>query len=169
MTHFLLTDETVRSWYYKKRFPQTAHLVILCRVLDCDANYLLGLCEDTTQDRHFICEQTGLSERTVRYLQNGHIDGVLFDPPSIIPHKNAIEFLIGNEHGRSVLESIMAYLNSEPLKVSINGTNLKYDEGIVFTNTKTGDKYNLSGEDFDNVLLLRIQSDLVLIKDSFRK
>lgn len=43
-------------------------LVAICDIFQWDVGYLLGEYKEQTQDKHFICQQTGLSEKAIDFL-----------------------------------------------------------------------------------------------------
>lgn len=43
-------------------------LVAICDIFQWDIGYLLGEYKEQTQDKHFICHQTGLSEKAIDFL-----------------------------------------------------------------------------------------------------
>lgn len=43
-------------------------LVAICDIFQCDIGYLLGEYKEQTQDKHFICQQTGLTETAIDLL-----------------------------------------------------------------------------------------------------
>lgn len=43
-------------------------LVAICDIFQCDIGYLLGEYKEQTQDKHFICQQTGLTETAIDFL-----------------------------------------------------------------------------------------------------
>lgn len=43
-------------------------LIAFCDILQCDASYLLGEHTEKTMDKHFICQQIGLTEKAVDNL-----------------------------------------------------------------------------------------------------
>ncbi len=67
-----IQDKTYRSWIQKDgRSIDVEHLLMLCSgdVLAVDPDYLLGRIAYETHDNKLICEQTGLSEKSVIYLK----------------------------------------------------------------------------------------------------
>ena len=42
--------------------------IAICDIFKCDIGYLLGTYKETTQDKAFICQQTGFSEKTLDLL-----------------------------------------------------------------------------------------------------
>ena len=141
---------------------------MICRVLDCDVNYLLGLCEETTYDRHFICKETGLNEDAISILQKEKsvTKGVLIKE-KIKPFGSAIIFLVLSRHGRSLLTLIIDYLYSEHLQLTYHGE--RVTEDIEVNNTYSEYKYRLNPDDYDSVLLMQINQELRSLKAEIKK
>lgn len=64
-------EKTVRSWEKGKVWPSAELIRPMCKILDCDADYLLGGIEHQTHELQEICSKTGLSELAVKVLENG--------------------------------------------------------------------------------------------------
>ncbi len=64
------TENTVSYWCSGKRTPNAEQIIKISKRLNVSADYLLGLTESYTTDKdlRFICETTGLNEKTVQLL-----------------------------------------------------------------------------------------------------
>lgn len=62
--------QKIADWERGKSMPSVEDIVALTEVFNVSADYLLGLTEPATQDRdlRFVCEYTGLSEKSVEQL-----------------------------------------------------------------------------------------------------
>lgn len=160
-----VSRETIKSWYYKNILPRGKRLNILCDVLDCDSDYLQGRREETTHDRAFIENETGLDENAIIQLQKAKsitIDNLL--KVNIKPLGKAVNYLLTNEYGLSVLQHIYEYINSDKMSLSYKGEQITED--IVISNPKTESAYTLSPSQYDAILLNQIQQELISLKKS---
>ncbi len=62
--------QKIADWERGKSTPSADDIVALTEIFNVSADYLLGLVEPATQDRdlRFVCEYTGLSEKSVEQL-----------------------------------------------------------------------------------------------------
>ena len=63
-------QDTVSKWESGRNTPEISTLCEICNLLDIDLGYLLSEYDETTDTRHFIREETGLSEEAVKCLQS---------------------------------------------------------------------------------------------------
>lgn len=163
-----ISRETIRSWYYKDHLPRIPSLKLLCDILDCDADYLIDRREETTHDRTFIRHETGLSEEAIIQLQKatdtsiGNLFHVKYKPLGA-----AVNYLLTNEHGLSLLQCIYDYINSDAMTLSYQGKEI--EEDIVVSNSRTQNTYSIAHNEYDAVLLTQIQQELVLLKHNAAK
>lgn len=61
--------ETVRNWEQGRFLPEIGTMFKIADTLDCDLDYLTGRLDKRTHDLQFIHEQTGLSEKAIKRLQ----------------------------------------------------------------------------------------------------
>lgn len=61
---------TIESWEQGRNAPSLSKLIKLAEFYDCDLDYLTGRIDCKTHDLQFIHDQTGLSERAIKKLQN---------------------------------------------------------------------------------------------------
>lgn len=61
--------ESVRNWEQGRQIPTPHHLFIICQLLDCDIDFLIGRLDQKTHDVQFIHDQTGLSEEAITQLE----------------------------------------------------------------------------------------------------
>ena len=64
-------EKTVRSWEKGKVWPSAELIMPMCKILGCDADYLLGGIKHQTHELQEICDKFGLSELAVKALENG--------------------------------------------------------------------------------------------------
>ena len=163
-----VSRETIRSWYYKNVLPKNSRLNLLCDVLDCDADYLLGRRAETTYERAFIRKETGLHEDAIVQLQKSKditTGGLL--KVNYKPLGAAVSYLLTNQYGLSVLQHIYDYIHSDAMSLSYKGEQLTED--IVVSNNHTENNYHLSPSQYDSILLNQIQQELVLLKHSTKE
>lgn len=63
-------DKTIKNWEQGLHLPELKDLAGICELLHCDADYLLGNIDESTHDIHSISQETGLTERSIRKIQN---------------------------------------------------------------------------------------------------
>ena len=163
-----ISRETIKSWYYKNVLPRDKRLNLLCDVLDCDSDYLLGRREETTHDRAFIRKETGLDEDAIIQLQNAKditIENLL--EVNFKPLAKAVSYLLTNEHGLSILQHIYDYIHSDKTNISYQGKQITED--IVVCNIYTENEYKLSPSQYDAILLNQIQQELAFKKNDSKK
>ena len=61
-------QSTISEWESGKRLPSMKVLLALSSIFSCDCGFLLCDYDDKTYGEKFICEQTGLSEKTVNSI-----------------------------------------------------------------------------------------------------
>ena len=74
----------------------------------------------------------------------------------------AVNYLLTNEHGLSLLQCIYDYINSDAMTLSYQGKEI--EEDIVVSNSRSQNTYSLAHNEYDAVLLTQIQQELVLLK-----
>lgn len=63
-------DKTIMNWEQGLHLPELKDLAGICELLHCDADYLLGNIDESTHDIHSISQETGLTEQSIRKIQN---------------------------------------------------------------------------------------------------
>ena len=63
-------QDTVSKWESGRNTPEISTLCEICNLLDIDLGYLLSEYDETTDTRHIIQEETGLSEEAIKCLQS---------------------------------------------------------------------------------------------------
>lgn len=63
-------QDTVSKWESGRNAPEISTLFDICALLDIDLGYLLSEYDETTDTRHIIQEETGLSEEAIKCLQS---------------------------------------------------------------------------------------------------
>ena len=61
--------KTVRNWEQGRNIPELITLIKICGMLHCSLDYLLGYIDETTHDIHYISQETGLTETSIRNIQ----------------------------------------------------------------------------------------------------
>lgn len=107
-----VTLGTIKNWYGGKQLPRLATFYALCDLLDCSADYLLGIDEERNHDFEFIKQETGLNEKTLTALKK-------------YPHiSHTIDILVTTEYSNqdkykyllscgTILNDIVDYLHTE--------------------------------------------------------
>ena len=65
-----VSPDSVKSWEKGEFLPSMSHLLEICRLLNCDAGYLLGLSEEPVNTAYDMRRDTGFSEKTCAQLHN---------------------------------------------------------------------------------------------------
>lgn len=59
---------TIKNWEQGRTVPELQTIWDLCKIFNCDIDYLFGRINCSTHDLAFICNKIGLSEDAVKYL-----------------------------------------------------------------------------------------------------
>lgn len=74
--------DTVSKWESGRNVPEVSTLFDICELLDIDIGYLLSEYKETTETRHIIQAETGLSEEAIKCLQSlnpqAHVGGDMY-------------------------------------------------------------------------------------------
>ena len=99
-----LQEKTYRSWL-KKRGTRIdiEHLEKLCKILTCDADFLMGKITYKTHDTKWLCDTTGLSEKSAEML----IDE---DYPGAATVGMGIDMLLSSAHAAEFLSCFIDYI-----------------------------------------------------------
>lgn len=103
-----LSERTVTNHETADSTPSYETLLEYCAIYDCSIGYLRGEYKEATQDLHFICTETGLSEEAVNYL--------LRNDPYTKSTATMISFLIEEEiksEEKSLIGEMLSYFLDE--------------------------------------------------------
>lgn len=142
----------------------------LCKILECDVDYLLGNIDCKTHDDQFIHNQTGLSEIAILELRQLHAKTVVFKEDNY--DLNIINTLIEQLYNKnnSVLHWLTIYLYSKGLRKDLwyyteSGTisEKKYisTEAVIHLEEKS--------DTFDNLLLIGLENRIKALKSKLSK
>lgn len=95
-----VSQQAVSNWIKQKNFPDIDQIMQLCQVFGCNVDCLLGRINAKTHDRHFICEETGLSEETVERLTEKK-DGIC----------KALNFILPHQYGEEVCSELSSFID----------------------------------------------------------
>lgn len=138
-----VNDNTISYFVSGKRMPNTEQIIKISDFFGVSADYLLGLSDTPTTDKdvQFICEYTGLSEKSVEKLHTKlansimkkSIDGEkVFEIVAKIFGKEMSEvkndYTNGDENTRSTIENYAAVYLRE---IEDNKTYLKYLNELI--------------------------------------
>lgn len=138
-----VNDNTISYFVSGKRMPNTEQIIKISDFFGVSADYLLGLSDTPTTDKdiQFICEYTGLSEKSVEKLHTKldnsimkkSIDGEkVFEIVAKICGKEMSEvkndYTNGDENTRSTIENYAAVYLRE---IEDNKTYLKYLNELI--------------------------------------
>ena len=105
VAEFLKCNErTVRNYESGQAVPLTK-LLMFCNELECDMGYLLGEYDESNKDIAFICNETGLSEKTIEYLKETEKNRKLMET------KINSEPLLCNEKGMTSNDICISFLD----------------------------------------------------------
>lgn len=112
-----MTLERYKAWELGNNPVSSDWIVVLCKVLDCDAGYLFGEYAEKKRSISDACTITGLSENSVAVL-NDYTPKVIArfpngDPVMTVPDappQNVIDALLSSKTGIAVLDSMYSYL-----------------------------------------------------------
>ncbi len=68
------TEQTCRRWESGKNLPETDCLLLLSDLYGVSCDYILCRIDEKNHDLHYICENTGLSEKAVEKLHTTCFD-----------------------------------------------------------------------------------------------
>lgn len=139
-------QESIKKWETGNGFPPIDTLLLLCNVFSCELDYLLGNMDYRTHDEEFICEETGLSPKSVQCLREWR--SCSFNRAYLFQYSQIINDLIldhamreGNEND-TVLNRLMRFLRLTSIStiqgyghgyfnVDMNGNKYDYDNRLV--------------------------------------
>lgn len=141
----------------------------LCRILECNVDYLLGNIDCTTHDIQFIRNETGLSEKAIEEL---HYLTVLNSALADEPDLNTINTLLEQLRSQynNIIHAITGYLRSNGLSkdtwYDIRSETLSEKKPPIDTD---GVRIPAHSETFDNLMLMDIQKRIMNLKDEIKK
>lgn len=97
-------ERTVRNYESGQAVP-LAKLLLLRNELECDMGYMLGEYDESNKDIAFICNETGLSEKTIEYLKETEKNRKLMET------KINSEPLLCNERGMTSNDICISFLD----------------------------------------------------------
>ena len=73
-----VTDNTISYFCSGRRVPNIEQIITISQYLNVSADYLLGIVDTATTDKdlRFVCDYTGLSDKTVTLLHSRIIERV---------------------------------------------------------------------------------------------
>ena len=98
--------DTIRKWESGASEPSFKELLVLCEVLDCDPNMLLGFRKRNYNENKWICELTSLPNKLVTALIKETKGDLIY--PEIMDNENNV---IGLSKRTQLLEQIYFYPN----------------------------------------------------------
>lgn len=143
----------------------------LCKILQCDVDYLLGNIDCKTHNVQYIQNETGLSELAINMLQASNLynNSLTHDPA--LPFINKLLEQLDPVHYNDILHAIAAYLRSDGLNQDI-WYNIE-DSALHNKEYNRGKDFNFPipahSEIFDSLLLINIQERLRTLKKQIKK
>ncbi len=105
-----VSHDAVKSWEKGEYLPTLPHLLEICILLNCDADYLLGLSEEPLHDAFDMKRDTGFSDKTCFQLHN--LQNVITNYQGETAHyglREAFDSLVSNDLFYSFLSEFYAY------------------------------------------------------------
>lgn len=113
--------KTIRNWEQGRNAPELTTLINICNMLDCSPDYLLGYIDETSHDMRYISQETGLTETSIRNIQDMWLKTLVGDEialgvwnnskekPELQYRKNAVQSVgrlheYWKKHGQSIGE-----------------------------------------------------------------
>lgn len=69
-----ISRDTLSKWENGHRFPDIEQLQKICKIFNCDADYMLGNIEERSHDIRKMMNKTGLSDSTIQLLEDLNVD-----------------------------------------------------------------------------------------------
>lgn len=105
-----VSKQTVNYWLSGRNRMTVEQLSNICKILNCDMDYLTGRIKEKSHGKKYICEQTGLSEMAVNALiESKKISGGLYSDG--VQNLLGDAFIINEILASGVLSSIGHDLN----------------------------------------------------------
>ncbi len=143
----------------------------LCKILECDVDYLLGNIGCKKHDIQFIQDQTGLSETAINKLCEIKIISEVIGYNEI--DLNTINLLLEEmEHGENnIIHAISTYIRSIGLSEDIHyfPDNGKLYKKKIISSEINSICISAKSNIFDNLLLMDIQKHLINLKNNLKK
>ena len=105
-----VSQDAVKSWEKGEFLPTLPHLLDICMLLNCDADYLLGMSEEPLRDAFDLRKDTGFSDKTCAILHN--LQHVVMTYQGEAAHyglREAFDSLVSNDLFISFLTEFYAY------------------------------------------------------------
>lgn len=139
----------------------------LCKILECDIDYLLGNIDCKTHDTQFIHNKTGLSEEAISELMYIKTLNDIVVEDIDLPTINVLIEQLGEP--KSIIRWITAYLRSNGLSKDywydtsagrLSTNQILSKEPVIFIKSHS--------DTFDNAILLNIQECIKNLKNALR-
>lgn len=173
-------NRNVYNWESKNIRPSFEVIGQICKSFNCSADYLLGIQKERNHDIHFICEQTGLSERAIEALCTMQYRADIKERTyadignSYSSCIDTLDYLIKNYlDAPGLLEDLRKYLFTEIAP----GQKLRFDNKGEIKNlirVNDGDSFYshiydyIDSEIIDRAILQRVQEQLVELKKKIK-
>lgn len=162
--------QTLASWENGKSYPDISRLLILCELLDCEPNYLLGYSKVVNQDVKTVSEFTGLALQSVEVLKGNELLVNFLNYLLLGPNKKFIDLIdfIMKEYNYYYLEYDLLGHYGTILKKKMESAFLRslsiasaYDDPlIIYKRELEKETRDLHGADGDNSILKYVNEDV---------
>ena len=160
--------KTYYNWENDKTTPNIEVLDMMCNILDCDYDFLMGKIDVPKKKTYDIKKLTGLSENAIQTLLDLHnetiynfkIHGGNYGLINVgsefeIIKQATIDFLLSNREGKELLSHIADYLYSG------------YDNHqVTIKNEHLGYSVNYGAEFIKSAILVQVQEDLIKCRNN---
>ena len=135
--------QKVMKWENGDTYPTLEESIELCKVLDCDLEYLLGRCDKYHRETIDISEATGLSIEAADRLRewksilfgehaHGSADNFLLE----IYGLKTLDSLLTNKEGLEMLNNVALYLHGRFEHITPNEDSVRENDGDSFDKAK---------------------------------
>lgn len=152
-----VTIDTVKNWEQHYNIPEIGTLLTLCDFFGCDLDYLFGRLPETTHDKHYICETTGLSEKSIDSLIGSKNSGLnysnIINPILENIDKYSIDILLSMEGLKEAKKKDKETINIQGVKF-IKGSH-SYQSGLITLEPAMAIKFYASdiGKYFEQIFI----------------
>ena len=110
--------KAISNWEKGSAYPSLSDFVLLCKILDCDTQYLLGEIDVPRVEEKAVMDITGLSEKAVEKLIR------IKDGNCVTWWSDTLNLIIENENFIDLLHTITDYIDDDGADAQIINANI---------------------------------------------
>ena len=110
--------KAISNWEKGSAYPSLSDFVLLCKILDCDTQYLLGEIDVPRVEEKSVMDVTGLSEKAVEKLIR------IKDGNCVTWWSDTLNLIIENENFIDLLHTITDYIDDDGADAQIINANI---------------------------------------------